>query len=105
MAFVQFAMLYTHVGNGTRRVRVLNLACNVVEMAANVFQFADMETVLGLMAREAMDGMKKQRSMAIREDLTEKTAEILMGYRSQCAAGVRNTQVPLLFRSFNGMPY
>jgi len=49
--FVQFALLYTSV-EGERRVRVINLALNVVELAPNVFQFADMETVLSHMAKE-----------------------------------------------------
>ncbi len=41
----------------------------------------------------AMVNMGKQKLSAIREDITEKCAAILLGYRTKCAAASRASQV------------
>ena len=57
-AFLQCATLYTTL-DGRRRVRVINVAINVVELAGNVFQYADLETVLTLNAKRGMFVLSK----------------------------------------------
>jgi len=108
-AYIQCAILYTTVW-GERRVRVINLALQVAQLAGNVFQFADLDTLICRLTREgvqstfsllfsitsyssAIVNMRKQKLSITREELTEKCSAILLGYRTKCASASRNSQV------------
>ncbi|KAI0935116.1 hypothetical protein AcV7_004011 [Taiwanofungus camphoratus] len=99
-AFFQCAVLYTTV-SGQRRVRVCNLALQVASMAGNVFRYADMDTVVCHMVREGISLLPSQRISQIHEQLTEKCAAILFGYRKNCAASAAPSQliIPEAFRA------
>ena len=51
LAHVQCAVLYTS-RDGERRVRVINLALRVSELAGNVFRYADAEATVAFFAKE-----------------------------------------------------
>lgn len=108
-AYIQCAVLYTSV-DGKRRVRMCNLALQVVSLAGNVFRCADMDAVVCHFARDceslmpvlslvvkrfwiAMADLSLHRMAQIREDLTDKCSSILLGYRRNCAAATTHTQV------------
>ncbi|KAI5888444.1 vWA-like protein [Schizophyllum commune H4-8] len=94
-AHIQCAVLYT-TAEGSRRVRVLNLALQAVELAANVFHYADMEAVLAHVARGAMTKLPSEPLSAIRDEITEQCALMHLGYRERCAqaAGVGQLIIP-----------
>jgi len=50
-ASIQCAVLHTTT-DGHRRVRVINLALQVADLAANVFRFADMDVVVAHFVRQ-----------------------------------------------------
>ncbi|PCH39444.1 protein transporter SEC24 [Wolfiporia cocos MD-104 SS10] len=99
-AFLQSAVLYTST-DGQRRVRVCNLGLQVASLAGNVFRYADMDTVVCHMLRDAISKLPHQRIAKTQEQLTDKCTATLLGYRKHCAAAAPPSQliIPEAFRA------
>jgi len=98
--FMQSAVLHTSA-EGQRRVRVCNVALPVTSLAGNVFRFADMDSVVSHMIREAVTRLSSQKIAYIQEELTERCGAILLAYRKNCAAATAPSQliIPEAFRA------
>jgi protein transport protein SEC24 len=79
-AHFQSALLYTTSG-GERRVRCSNIVASVSEGAAEAMKFVDQDAVVNIIAKEAAARMSEKSLKEIRGALSEKTVDILAGYR------------------------
>ncbi|KAF2835072.1 Sec23/Sec24 family protein-like protein [Patellaria atrata CBS 101060] len=79
-AHFQSALLYT-TASGERRVRCSNIVASVSEGALEAMKFVDQDAVVNIIAKEAAARMPEKNLKDIRAALTEKTIDILAGYR------------------------
>lgn len=81
-AHFQSALLYT-TATGERRVRCCNVVAGVSENARDSMKFIDQDAVYTIIAKEAATKLSTTSSTLkdIRLNLTEKTIDILAGYR------------------------
>ncbi|KAI9841665.1 MAG: COPII coat Sec23p-Sfb3p heterodimer component [Sclerophora amabilis] len=79
-AHFQSALLYT-TASGERRVRCCNVVASVSEGGKEAMRFVDQDAVVNLIAKEAATKMTERPLKDIRSGLTEKTVDILAGYR------------------------
>ncbi|KAF2478023.1 Sec23/Sec24 family protein-like protein [Lindgomyces ingoldianus] len=79
-AHFQSALLYT-TASGQRRVRCSNIVASVSEGAAEAMKFVDQDAVVSIIAKEAAARVTEKPIKEIRGALTEKTVDILAGYR------------------------
>lgn len=79
-AHFQAALLYTSA-SGQRRVRCINVVAGVSEGAADTMRTVDQDAVVSIIAKEAASKVSEKSLKDIRANLTEKTIDILAGYR------------------------
>ncbi|KAA6414001.1 MAG: Sec23 Sec24 family [Lasallia pustulata] len=79
-AHFQCALLYT-TASGERRVRCTNTVASVSEGALEGMRYIDQDAVVNMIAKEAATKMTERTLKDIRSALTEKTVDILAGYR------------------------
>ncbi|TFK72464.1 hypothetical protein BDN72DRAFT_326010 [Pluteus cervinus] len=101
-AYLQSAVLYT-TADGQRRVRTCNVGVQIVELAGNIFQFADMDTIVCHFLRQALWNMPRRKMSDIRDDLTDDCSALLVGYRLQCASTTRSSQL-IIPEMLRGLP-
>lgn len=83
-AHFQAALLYTSA-SGQRRVRCINLVASVSESVGDVMRFVDQDAVIHLIAKEAASRVPERSLKEVRSGITEKTIDILAGYRKNSA--------------------
>lgn len=79
-AHFQAALLYTSA-TGQRRVRCINIVAGVNEGATETMRTVDQDAVVNIIAKEASSKVSEKSLKDIRANITEKTIDILAGYR------------------------
>jgi len=79
-AHFQAALLYTSA-SGQRRVRCINVVAGVSEGAAETMRTVDQDAVVNIIAKEASFKVSEKSLKELRASITEKTIDILAGYR------------------------
>lgn len=79
-AHFQAALLYTSA-TGQRRVRCINVVAAVSESATDTMRTVDQDAVVNIIAKEASSKVSEKSLKDIRASITEKTIDILAGYR------------------------
>ena len=82
-AYLQAALLYTTVG-GRRRLRVINFVANVSTVLMDVFRSCDLDSLMNMMSKQAVQMSVNEGPSAIREKFTNQVATMLACYRKNC---------------------
>ncbi|KAK4930280.1 COPII coat Sec23p-Sfb3p heterodimer component, partial [Elasticomyces elasticus] len=79
-AHFQAALLYTS-STGQRRVRCINVVAGVNDGATDTMRTVDQDAVVAMIAKESAAKVSERSLKDIRANLTERTIDILSGYR------------------------
>ncbi|KAL7416970.1 hypothetical protein BDY24DRAFT_426217 [Mrakia frigida] len=101
-ASFQAAILHTSA-SGERRVRCINLQVPVTSLIGNVFRYADIDSAVTLLTKEAISDTTQKLLPVVREGLTRRCVKLLASYRRNCALGSPPGQL-ILPESFKLLP-
>ena len=93
-AHFQAALLYT-TASGQRRVRCQNIVAGVSEGPTEAMKFIDQDAVVSIIAKQAASRLGERTLKDIRASLTEKTIDIMAGYRRNHAGSTPHSQLVL----------
>ena len=93
-AHFQSALLYTTT-SGQRRVRCSNIVASVSETARESMKFVDQDAVLGVLAKESANKVLEKSLKDIRQNIQDKSIDILAGYRKNFSGSHPSGQLVL----------
>nr|XP_014086954.1 protein transport protein Sec24C [Bactrocera oleae] len=83
--YIQIALLYTSV-SGQRRLRVLNLALRATTTIADVFKCCDLDAIMLFFAKQACSKLLEHTPKQVKDNLINRSAQILACYRKHCTS-------------------
>ncbi|XP_023163217.2 protein transport protein Sec24C isoform X2 [Drosophila hydei] len=83
--YLQVALLYTSC-SGQRRLRILNLALRVTVTIADVFKSCDLDAMMLFFAKQACFKLMEHSPKQVKDNLIQRSAQILACYRKHCTS-------------------
>lgn len=83
--YIQVALLYTSC-SGQRRLRILNLALRVTVTIADVFKCCDLDAMMLFFAKQACFKLMEHSPKQVKDNLIQRSAQILACYRKHCTS-------------------
>jgi protein transport protein SEC24 len=93
-AYVQFALLYTHM-SGERRIRIINNVLSVTPSQQSLYSYIDGEATLNLMVKESIINLLKANIADIKEKLVNQMCHMLWYYRVFVSQSAQSSQLVL----------
>ena len=82
--YIQIALLYTSV-SGERKIRLHNLTLAVTPNHNDVFQYSNVNTLMSYLLKQAIAEGRTKENAQIKQNLIEKSVNILAAYRKYCS--------------------
>lgn len=93
-AYLQSALLYSST-DGRRMVRVQTVALPITDKPGNFYRFADLESIIAVIARTSATVTQSEELKVVRENATKQCVDVLHHYRVSCASGSPSGQLIL----------